>query len=209
MARRCCLGSTAWRSTVRICDRCPSQCARSTSRGSWPACRVPGAEGREGLLQYSRGAGCWHRELRERNALVSFLSKQRLCRSREVRQPSNDGALYEKVRRSGPPAAAAVREKSAGLGSRAARFGTKAGHRLLYDRARQSHSWSAADCLLVMRNEFRTCFGNLHELVLERLGDSGMKGASRIAQERAIGRVLDEGMLEQIARVWWHVLSEK
>ena len=49
----------------------------------------------------------------------------------------------------------------------------------------------------VTRQQLRLVLGNLGELAFEGFGDAGMKRASRLAQQRAVGRVLHQGMLEQ------------
>jgi hypothetical protein len=50
--------------------------------------------------------------------------------------------------------------------------------------------------------------GSLGELAFEGFGDTGVKRASRLAQQRAIGRVLHQGMFEQIGRVRRDTLPE-
>ena len=61
----------------------------------------------------------------------------------------------------------------------------------------------------VMRQELRLALGDLGELAFEGFGDTGVKRASRLAQQRAIGRVLHQRMLEQIARMRRHALPEQ
>ncbi len=51
--------------------------------------------------------------------------------------------------------------------------------------------------------------GDLAELALEGFGDSSMKVASRLAQQQAIGRILHEGVFEQIGCVGRHALAEQ
>ena len=53
----------------------------------------------------------------------------------------------------------------------------------------------------VTRQEFRLVLGNVSELAFEGFGDAGVKRASRLAQQGAIGRVLHQCVLEQISRV--------
>ena len=57
--------------------------------------------------------------------------------------------------------------------------------------------------------QFRLVLGNVGELAFESFGDAGVKRASRLAQQRAIGRVLHQRVLEQIRRVWRHTLPEQ
>jgi hypothetical protein len=42
----------------------------------------------------------------------------------------------------------------------------------------------------VTRHQLGLVFGNIRELAFQRLGNAGMKCASRLAQQRAISRVL-------------------
>src|SRR6516164_5238627 len=60
-----------------------------------------------------------------------------------------------------------------------------------------------------MRQQFRMAFGNLRKLALQRFRDTGVKRASLVPQQRAIGRVLHERMLEQVGRMRRHALPEK
>ena len=53
------------------------------------------------------------------------------------------------------------------------------------------------------RQQLRLVFGNLRELAFKCFGDTGMKRPARLAQQRAVGRVLHQRVLEQIARVRW------
>ena len=48
----------------------------------------------------------------------------------------------------------------------------------------------------VTRQQLRLGLGDLGELAFERFGDAGVKRASRLAQQRAVGRVLHQGMFE-------------
>ena len=61
----------------------------------------------------------------------------------------------------------------------------------------------------VARQQLGLVLGNLSELAFEGFGDASVKRASRLAQQRAIGRVLHQGMLEQISRVRRHALPEQ
>ena len=61
----------------------------------------------------------------------------------------------------------------------------------------------------VTRQQLRLVLGDFRELAFEGFGDAGVKRASRLAQQRAIGRVLHQGMLEQIGRVRRHALPEQ
>src|SRR5262249_30645392 len=61
----------------------------------------------------------------------------------------------------------------------------------------------------VMRQQLRMAFGNLRRLALQGFRDTGVKRASLLPQQRAIGRVLHERMLEQVVRMRRHALPEK
>jgi len=69
--------------------------------------------------------------------------------------------------------------------------------RLLTGLAKPLDGGFTEACLdAVMRQQFRFALGDLHELALEGLGDKGMKRAPRLPQQRAVGSVLHQGMLE-------------
>src|SRR5262249_60757993 len=51
------------------------------------------------------------------------------------------------------------------------------------------------------RNQLGLALGDLRELTFEGFGDSGMKRMSRLAQQRAVGRIPYQYMLERVARV--------
>ena len=57
--------------------------------------------------------------------------------------------------------------------------------------------------------KFWLALSDFGETVFKGFGDAGVKRASRLAQQRAVGRVLNEGVLEQIGCVWWHALPEQ
>src|SRR5690242_8496786 len=61
----------------------------------------------------------------------------------------------------------------------------------------------------VMRQNLRVTFGDFSELAFEGLRNAGVKRASGFAQQRAIGGVLYERVLEQIACVRRNTLSEE
>ena len=61
----------------------------------------------------------------------------------------------------------------------------------------------------VTRQQFRLALGDLGELAFEGFGDAGVKRASRLAQQRAIGRVLHQRVLEQIGRMRRRALPEQ
>ena len=60
-----------------------------------------------------------------------------------------------------------------------------------------------------MRQDLRPALGSLGELGFKRFGNTSMKRASRLAQQSAIGCILDQGMLEQVARMRRHALPEQ
>ena len=55
----------------------------------------------------------------------------------------------------------------------------------------------------------RLTLGNVQKLAFEGIGDTGVKGGARPAQQRAIGRVPHQGMFEQVGRMRWHALTEQ
>ena len=59
------------------------------------------------------------------------------------------------------------------------------------------------------RQKFGLVLGNLSEVAFEGLGDASMKCTSWFAQQRAVGGVLNQCVLEQIARVRRHTLPEQ
>jgi hypothetical protein len=61
----------------------------------------------------------------------------------------------------------------------------------------------------VTRQQLRLGLGDLRKPTFEDVGDASVQRASRFTQQRAIGRVLHEGVLEQIARMRWDALAEK
>src|SRR5262245_17790581 len=61
----------------------------------------------------------------------------------------------------------------------------------------------------MMRNQLGLALGDLRELTFEGFGDSGMKRMSRLAQQRAVGRIPYQYMLERVARVRRATLPEQ
>ena len=61
---------------------------------------------------------------------------------------------------------------------------------------------------VVMRQQFRLVLGDIRELALKGFGDTGVKRATWLAQQSAIGRVLHQRMLEEIGRMRRHALAE-
>jgi hypothetical protein len=61
----------------------------------------------------------------------------------------------------------------------------------------------------VMREQLGLAFGNVSKLALKCFSNTGVKSASRLAQEGAIGRILYQGVLEKISRVRSGTLSEE
>ena len=60
-----------------------------------------------------------------------------------------------------------------------------------------------------MRQQLGLVFGNIRELAFKDVGDASVERASRLAQQRSIGCILYQGMLEQISRVRSDTLSEE
>src|SRR5271154_2156114 len=59
------------------------------------------------------------------------------------------------------------------------------------------------------RQQLGLALGDLRELGFEGFGDTGVKRAARLAQQRAVGRVLHQGVLEQICRMGRRALPEQ
>src|SRR5262249_26921681 len=62
---------------------------------------------------------------------------------------------------------------------------------------------------VMTRNQLGLALGDLRELTFEGFGDSGMKRMSRLAQQRAVGRIPYQYMLERVARVRRATLPEQ
>ena len=62
---------------------------------------------------------------------------------------------------------------------------------------------------IVTRHELRLARGDFREFLLEGLRDPGMQRAAWPPQQRAVGSILNERMVEQIARLRWRVLAEQ
>ena len=61
----------------------------------------------------------------------------------------------------------------------------------------------------VTRQQFRLTLGDLSELAFQGFGDASVQRAPRLTQQRAVGRVLHQGVLEQVGRMWRHALPEQ
>ena len=61
----------------------------------------------------------------------------------------------------------------------------------------------------VTRQQLGLVLGNLRELAFKSFGDASMKRASRLAQQRAVSRVLHQGVLEQVGRMRRYALPEQ
>jgi hypothetical protein len=61
----------------------------------------------------------------------------------------------------------------------------------------------------VTRQNLRLVLGDFSELTFEGAGDAGMQCASRLAQQSAIGRVLNQSMFEKVRREWRYALLEQ
>jgi hypothetical protein len=59
------------------------------------------------------------------------------------------------------------------------------------------------------RQQLGLALRDLGELAFEGFGNTGVKRASRLAQQRAICRVLHQGMFEQVPRIRRQTLSEQ
>ena len=59
------------------------------------------------------------------------------------------------------------------------------------------------------RQQFGLVLGSIGELDFEGFGDASVKHASRLAQQRAVGRVLHKCVLEQVCRVRRHTLPKQ
>ena len=61
----------------------------------------------------------------------------------------------------------------------------------------------------VTRQQLGLTLGDVRKLALEGFGDARVKGASRLPQQRPIGRIPHQGMLEQVGGVRRHALPEQ
>ena len=59
------------------------------------------------------------------------------------------------------------------------------------------------------RQQFGLVLGNVRELTFQGFGDASVKCASGLAQQRAVGRVLHQRVLEQVAGMRGHALPEQ
>src|SRR5262249_58847918 len=62
---------------------------------------------------------------------------------------------------------------------------------------------------VMTRNQLGLALGDLRELTFEGFRDSGMKRTSRLAQQRAVGRLPYQYMLERVGRVRRATLPEQ
>ena len=83
-------------------------------------------------------------------------------------------------------------------------------HRPLSRLAPQAHRLLDQPGLgAVTRQQLGLALGDLGELAFECFGDASMKRPSRLAQQRAVSRVLHQGVLEQVGRVRRYTLPEQ
>ena len=61
----------------------------------------------------------------------------------------------------------------------------------------------------VTSQNLRLVLGDVSELTFEDVRDVSMKSATRLSQQRSVGRVLHKRMLEQIRGVWRDALPEQ
>jgi len=61
----------------------------------------------------------------------------------------------------------------------------------------------------VTREQLRLVLGDVRKLALDSLSDASVQGASRLAQERAVSRVLYQRVLEQVTCIGRHALPEQ
>ena len=59
------------------------------------------------------------------------------------------------------------------------------------------------------RQQFGLVLGNLGELSFQSFGNASVKCPSGFAQQRAVGRILNQCVLEQIARMRRYALAEE
>lgn len=55
----------------------------------------------------------------------------------------------------------------------------------------------------MVREEFGLGFDDLRELGLQHLGDAGVQLLAAGFEQRAVGGVLNEGVLEAVGDLWW------
>ena len=61
----------------------------------------------------------------------------------------------------------------------------------------------------MLRNNFRLGFGDLRELVFQRGGNTRMQRAPRLAQQQAVGRILNQRVLKQVGRLRRHTVPQQ
>ena len=61
----------------------------------------------------------------------------------------------------------------------------------------------------VTRQNLRLVLSNVREVPFESFGNASVQRTSRLAQKSAVGRILNEGVFKQIARVRRHALPEQ
>jgi len=59
------------------------------------------------------------------------------------------------------------------------------------------------------RQQIRLGIGDVCELAFDGVGDTSVECPPRLAQQGAVGRILHQGMLEKVGRVWRHALVEQ
>lgn len=55
----------------------------------------------------------------------------------------------------------------------------------------------------------RLVLSNIREALFKSFSNAGVQRASGFAQKSAVGRILYEGMLEQVSCMWWDALPEQ
>ena len=61
----------------------------------------------------------------------------------------------------------------------------------------------------VTREQLRLVLGDVRKLALDSLSDASVQGASRLAQERAVGRILYQRVLKKITPKRRYALTEQ
>src|SRR5690242_11819693 len=57
--------------------------------------------------------------------------------------------------------------------------------------------------------QLRLTFGDIGKFLLDALRNTSVKTAARVPKHRAVGRILDEGVVEQIGGIRWLPLPEQ
>ena len=76
--------------------------------------------------------------------------------------------------------------------------------------APQTRGFLDQPCLgAVTSQQFGLVLSDFGEMIFKRFGDASVKGASRLAQQGSVGRILHQSVFEQISGMWRHALPKQ